>query len=151
MIALPPKPPREASEADLVTSILNAVRVLPGVHATRNNTGKTPVPCERCRSVMCRRCAARLARPVTYGLGEGGPATVGIYTHPIGALAFGLEVKRPRARLRDGSESQAEDRSDGQVAWHRAAARRGMPVWTVRSVWEAVDAVRSWSAGLPRG
>jgi len=151
VIPLPPKPPREASEAELVTAILNAVRVIPGVACTRNNTGKTPMPCEKCRGAMCPRCLARMARPITYGLGEGGPDIVGIYTHPIGALAFGIEVKKPRARLRDGSESQAEDRSEGQVAWHRAASSRGMPVWTARSVGEAVEAVRAWAEGLPRG
>lgn len=149
MIALPPKPEREASEADLVTAILNALRLIPGVHATRNNTGKTPVPCEECRKRMCRRCLARLVRPVTYGLGEGGPDIVGIYTHRVGALAFGVEVKKPRARLRDGSESQAEDRSAGQIAWARAAIGRGMPVWTARSVGEAVRDVATWIGGMP--
>ena len=149
MIELPPKPPREASEAELVTAILNAARVIPGVACTRNNTGKTPVPCERCRNAMCRRCLARLVRPIVYGLGEGGPDIVGVYTHRVGALAFGLEVKRPRPRLRDGSESQAEDRSPEQVAWHRAALARRMPVWTVRSVDGATMAIWSWIAGLP--
>ena len=149
MIELPPKPPREASEAELVTAILNAVRVIPGVACTRNNTGKTPMPCEACRRAMCPRCLARMARPITYGLGEGGPDIVGVYTHRVGALAFGLEVKRPRPRLRDGSESQAEDRSPEQVAWHKAAAARGMPVWTVRGVDEATGAVGAWIAGLP--
>lgn len=148
MIELPPKPPREASEADLVTAILNALRPIPGVACTRNNTGKTPMPCEACRKAMCRRCAARLARPVTYGLGLGGPDIVGTYTHRGRALAFGVEVKRPRARLRDGSESQAEDRSDDQIAWHRAARARGMPVWTCRCVEDAEREVRAWIAGL---
>lgn len=149
MIDLPPRAPREASEADLTTAILNALRLIPGVHATRNNTGKTPVPCEACRKAMCRRCLARLVRPVTYGLGAGGPDIVGIYSHLVGALAFGVEVKRPRDRLRDGSESQAEDRSAEQVAWHRAAQSRGMPVWTCRAVEDAAREVRAWIARMP--
>lgn len=149
MIDLPPRAPREASEADLTTGILNALRLIPGVHATRNNTGKTPVPCEACRKAMCRRCLARLVRPVTYGLGSGGPDIVGLYSHVVGALAFGVEVKRPRAVLASGRESAAEDRSPDQVAWHRAAQARGMPVWTCRAVEDAEREVRAWIARMP--
>jgi hypothetical protein len=94
------------------------------------------MPCARCRGGLCRACASRLARPVTYGLGVGSPDLVGIYTDRRGvACAFGVETKTATGRT-----------SEDQRRWHWAAAARGMPTFVARSATEAVDQVHAWLA-----
>lgn len=138
-IPLPPRAPRKETETDLVYLIIQAIGRLPGVRSSRNNVG-----------------SIRDARgiPVTFGLGDGSPDIVGVITFggkntthatlrgvlPI-ALAFGLEVKRPRE---DGGKAATRD----QRAWHHVAERRGFPVRVVRTPEEGVEAVRAMRAGM---
>jgi hypothetical protein len=134
-IELPAREPRKETETPISRRCREAVaKTFREVRITRNNNGRTPCPCQTCRPKLCKGCAARLARPITFGLGDGSPDLVGVATFetmygPI-ALAFGLEVKQP-----------GRYPSPVQRAWHASAARRGLPVEVVRSPEEAVAAV----------
>ena len=138
MIRLPPKPPRKVTETDIVKQCLVAINRIPGVRATRNNVG-----------------AYRNERGDlhSYGLGEGSPDIVGIITiggprsaiqtkvwnairEPV-AIAFGLEVKRPKL---DGGR----DPTPAQRAWAKVASSRGMFCGVTRSEADAVEMVQSW-------
>lgn len=133
-IALPPKPPKPPpTETDITICSIAAINRIPGVRAARNNVG-----------------TLRDARgiPVTYGLGDGSPDIVGVITFggpesasmrlraflPI-ALAFGLEMKRPRELGGRGPERN-------QRAWHHVARRRGFDVGVARSEGAAVRFVQ---------
>lgn len=129
MIKLEPRAPRKTTETDLVYQFVVAIMRIPGVRASRNNVG----------TLRDKR-----GIPITYGLGDGSPDIVGVLTFggvesshvglvrlaPI-ALAFGIEVKRPRE---DGGKAA----SRAQRGWHHVAIRRGMPVGVVRTEEEAV-------------
>jgi len=135
-IMLPAREPRKRTETTIQLETRDALNGIPGVRVARNNVGQTPMPCAKCRSGLCRACASRLARPVTYGLGVGSPDLVGIYTDRRGvACAFGVETKTPTGRT-----------SEDQRRWHWAAAARGMPTFVARSAVEAVDQVLAWIA-----
>ncbi len=69
---------------------------------------------------------------ITYGLGVGSPDLVGA----LGGRFIGLELKSDTGRL-----------SDEQVQWHTAARRRGVAVFEVRSVEDAVAALERCRKG----
>lgn len=131
-LKLPKREPRtKALEKQIEVDVRDALNREPGVRVTRNNTGKTAIPCASCLPKLCPRCAPRLVRPITYGLGMGGPDLVGLLTlrTPIGAIAipFGVEVKQ-----------EGRYAKKGQRAWHAVAERRGMQVIVARSVDDAL-------------
>jgi len=102
------------SETELVTSILGALALEPGVIAWRNNTG-----------------VARFhGSTIRYGLGVGSPDIIAI-VGPHGRLV-GLEAKTER-----GKQSQA------QKIWQAAVEEHGGYYDVVRTVLEAVGAVRA--------
>lgn len=156
MIAIPPSPPRKKKETQISRGVLVAVNRIPGVRVSRNNNGRSPIPCSACRGKLCRACAMRLAFPITFGLGDGSPDLVGLITigghfsavpalrelEPF-AVAFGIEVKQP-----------GKDATPDQRAWHRVALARGMHVCTVTNTADAVvyvvDLIRQTEARLRR-
>ncbi len=143
MIALT-KPEKKVTETTIVRRCVVALNRLPGVRVTRNNTGFTPVPCQSCKPRLCRSCSQRMAYPVPFGLGEGGPDIVGFMTLR-GDLPvwFGIEVKKPGART-------APKRIATQRAWRTAAGKRGALVAEVCEVHDAVVAVESFRAEYNR-
>lgn len=133
MIKLEPRAPRKTTETDLVYQFVVAIMRVRGVRAARNNVG----------SIRDKR-----GIPVTFGLGDGSPDIVGVITFggvesshvglvklPPIALAFGIEVKRPR-------ELGGKAPSPNQRGWHHVARRRGFPVGVARTEEEAVAYVR---------
>ena len=135
-IMLPEREPRKRTETTIQLETRDALNRIPRVRVARNNVGQTPMPCGECKKRLCRRCAARLARPVAYGLGVGSPDLVGIYTALRGwACAFGVETK-----------TKTGVTSEDQRRWHWAAAARGMPTFVARSADEGVAQVEAWTA-----
>lgn len=156
MIPLAPSPPRKKKETQISRSVLVAVNRIPGVRVSRNNNGRSPIPCVACKVKLCRACAMRLAFPITFGLGDGSPDLVGLITigghasavptlselEPF-AVAFGIEVKQP-----------GKTATPDQRAWHRVALSRGMHVCTVTNAEDGVvfvvDLIRQTEARLRR-
>jgi hypothetical protein len=149
MIQLPIRE-RRRNETTILRASLVAINRIPGVRATRNNVGKSPVACAYCTKHLCKRCRPRLTYPITFGLGVGSPDVIGIYSLPIVGgvvlpLAFALEFKKPGARTE-------RKHADDQAAWMRVARSRGIQCETVRSVDESTSAVlamiSTWRASL---
>jgi hypothetical protein len=69
---------------------------------------------------------------ITYGLGVGSPDLVGA----VAGHAVGLELKTSVGVV-----------SEDQSRWHGAARKRGVSVWVVRSVGEALEAVERAERG----
>lgn len=117
-----PLPARRAgrrTETTIQGEIQQAVAAIPDVTITRNTVG---------------RLQDRNGAWWSFGLGDGSPDLIGIYTHPRGvALAFGIEVKTEKGRV-----------SADQVAWHDAMDKRGLPTFLARTEEEAVTQVRRW-------
>jgi hypothetical protein len=133
-----PLPDREQrnNETDILGRALVALNRVPGVRVSRNNVGQTP--------------ARQGQRPVRYGLGNGSPDVVGIYSlalesGAVVALAFGLEFKKPGSRT-------AKRHWEEQQAWMHMAGRRGMKCAVVTSEEEAVSSllstIRTWRSCL---
>lgn len=150
MIPLPEKTARKKRETEISRAMLVALNRIPGVRVSRNNNGKSPVPCTACKHKLCRGCSMRLAFPIVFGLGDGSPDLVGIITigghksalrqyvkHRPRAYAFGVEVKQP------GKTAERDQR-----AWHAVARARGMDVITATNTEEAVTFVLALIAGL---
>lgn len=126
---LPERKPRKRTESTAQAEIIAALNRLPGVRVARNNVG---------------RLQDRNGTWVSYGLGVGSPDIVGIYTtrvswaresNVVRALAFGVEVKSEKGRLRLEQE-----------LWRDAMMRRGLPTFLARSADEAVRQVEVWCA-----
>lgn len=130
--------PRKRTETTVTKECIGALNRLPGVRAMRNNVGKTPTPCGHCMRKLCRGCAARLAYPIRYGLGEGSPDIVGIlslkWTHTgetLLAIPFAIEVKKPREEGGRGLEPD-------QRAWRDTFNAKGLRVGEARRPEDAV-------------
>ena len=104
------------SEAQLLRSVLDALRMLPSLcHALRLNAGATVIQTGETRR-MIRGCE---------------PGTPDILVMLDGGRCVWLELKTPNGRV-----------TQTQRSWHALAARRGHRVVIVRTVHEAIDAVR---------
>lgn len=110
----------------------------------RNNVGQTPTPCGACKSRLCAGCAARLQRPVAYGLGVGSSDLVGIDQIVITpdmvgqtfARFFVVEVKTPTGRL-----------SKEQELWQQVVRNLGGDT----HVWRSEEDARAHVIGKKRG
>lgn len=103
------------SESDLLRATLRAIEWLPGVHALRLNAGLTVLGTGKNKRAI-KGCE---------------PGTPDIEVMLMGGRVIWLECKTPKGRL-----------SKSQVAWHAMASKLGHRVRVVRSVDEAVAAVR---------
>lgn len=149
MIVLPARD-RPVRETTIVRACFVALNRLPDVRVSRNNTGRSPIPCQHCQPRLCKNCANRLRFPIVFGLGEGGPDLVGMFRIHWGAsvlpIWFGVEVKTPAAAKRkDHPEVLLK-----QAAWRRAAAGWGVLAIQVTSSAEAVSAVEGFRAEYMR-
>lgn len=105
-------------ESILQAQVVAALGALPGVVVWRNNVGSA--------------VSAAAGQRVAYGVG--GPGAPDLLCEVCRAgvwVALWLEVKTPTGRLRPD-----------QVRWHDAARGAGRHVAIVRSVHDALDAVR---------
>ena len=129
-----PRRERRRNETTITRAAIVALNRIPGVVATRNNVGKSPVACTYCRAKLCRGCAPRLSYPIPFGLAVGSSDIVGLYTAIVDGepwpMPFGVEVKAP------GATTKREHLED-QARWMRVMELRGMPCAMVTSARDA--------------
>lgn len=109
------------SETDLVRAIIGALQ-LKGIWCWRVNSGVTVLGSGKSKRVI-------------KGAPAGSPDIEGIFPPGSGRF-FGLEVKTETGRV-----------LASQQRWHEKARGQGVRVAVVRSVAEALEAVRGWSGG----
>lgn len=123
-------------EAELERLVLRALGTVPDLLVARNEVGVglrgAVLPALHAAlaqfgpDVLRAATEATQRHRITYGLGVGSPDLVGA----VAGRAIGLELKTAVGVV-----------SPEQERWHAAARRRGVAVYVVRSVEEAVEAV----------
>lgn len=132
MIDLPERRGKER-ETPILRRILVAVNRLPGVRATRNNTGALP----NASGALIPLGGFGVGSPdIVFRMQLGGPANI------LPVVGW-LEVKRPGGHT-------APSRREAQAAWRMEAATRGELAAVVHSEVEAIEAVEGMRAEYTR-
>lgn len=140
MIALPEREKRE-NETPILRQCIIALNRVPGVRASRNNNGQSPCACVVCRPRLCRSCAVRLTRPITFGQGDGSPDILCRLELFLVPTVFWVEVKTPTGRT-------SKERKELQRLWRVEAATRGERTAVVTSAEEAIAAAERFRGEL---